>query len=672
MTERPALSFRIAPLRPGAPAALRWASLTLASFLTLGSAHAATYYVRSDGNDASSGLSNSSASSWRTISRANAVLQPGDVVNVISLNPADTASATTNAINPSRSGTSSARITYIGNVASPQQLTVPEIKITRSHVTVRGFRANKASIFAPGGGTAAAYDVVTHCVIQNSFHFQGAQNSRVANNSMTLVCPQNQWGAMTFTGADGLFAKPWCERDTIEANTIRFTRVYGDNRALWVRGLSNGLVLARNNVSFVCDNTGYGNTASAMCLALYESFANYFHDNRWQVDALSNVGSGGRWYGVMMRSGTHHNLFERDTFAMAINTSDALQGVDVLFSAGNSLPDSTAGVQVHSNHWDQCQFFTRKGSIEFQNHMSGSTIENSVFVNLSGAALTIGNSNGGVNLKSSTIRHSTFYSGASEALHLVGDLPTGTNMIEGNIFYSALASGCSKVVESLSQRSGFSQDRNLFFAGSGGSGSAVKGVSQCYGVGGATSWCTAYGQDCGSRWGDPRLSSLSLMGFDARVPTGSAALDAKFPDGYAGAFGPGGVVVGDITAPAAVTNLNAIQIGDHSLILTWTAPGDDGNGGTPSAYDLRWSLEPITDTNFAAAATLGPAPQPQSSGATQTYVVMGLTPGTRYYYALKARDEANNVAALSNVASPITKTTDQLPPSTVGDLGGTP
>ncbi len=57
----------------------------------------------------------------------------------------------------------------------------------------------------------------------------------------------------------------------------------------------------------------------------------------------------------------------------------------------------------------------------------------------------------------------------------------------------------------------------------------------------------------------------------------------------------------DSTAPAVVTDLAAGNPIANGLILTWTAPGDDGSTGTASTYDVRYSTSPITDSNWDAA-----------------------------------------------------------------------
>ncbi len=58
---------------------------------------------------------------------------------------------------------------------------------------------------------------------------------------------------------------------------------------------------------------------------------------------------------------------------------------------------------------------------------------------------------------------------------------------------------------------------------------------------------------------------------------------------------------GDTTPPAAVTNLAISNITATSVLLSWTAPGDDGNTGTATTYDVRYSSSAINDANFSSA-----------------------------------------------------------------------
>ena len=102
--------------------------------------------------------------------------------------------------------------------------------------------------------------------------------------------------------------------------------------------------------------------------------------------------------------------------------------------------------------------------------------------------------------------------------------------------------------------------------------------------------------------------------------------------------------------PAAVTDLTVTEVKANSVTLSWTAPGGDGNFGTASQYDIRYSTSPITEANWASATQCAGEPAPQPAGATQTFTVSDLVPGT-YYFALKTADETPNWSGLSNVVT---------------------
>jgi len=87
------------------------------------------------------------------------------------------------------------------------------------------------------------------------------------------------------------------------------------------------------------------------------------------------------------------------------------------------------------------------------------------------------------------------------------------------------------------------------------------------------------------------------------------------------------------------------------VILTWTAPGDDGTNGIASQYDLRYKVgSMVTESNFAQATTVTGEPVPLPAGSTQSCTVTGLNYGTTYYFALKTADERGNWSAISNIA----------------------
>ncbi len=113
----------------------------------------------------------------------------------------------------------------------------------------------------------------------------------------------------------------------------------------------------------------------------------------------------------------------------------------------------------------------------------------------------------------------------------------------------------------------------------------------------------------------------------------------------------------DTTAPAAVT-LSAPSATSDSVNLSWTAPGDDGNTGTATSYDIRYSTSSINSGNFGSATPIDNAPVPAAAGTAQSVRVDGLSASTTYYFAMKTKDEVPNTSAMSNVVS---KTTTSAP-----------
>jgi len=123
------------------------------------------------------------------------------------------------------------------------------------------------------------------------------------------------------------------------------------------------------------------------------------------------------------------------------------------------------------------------------------------------------------------------------------------------------------------------------------------------------------------------------------------------------ALAQGGGKKVDTTPPAAVSDLRVIVSTHNSIIFGWTATGDDRNLGTASAYDIRYSIAPITEANFVSATPVPcSAPMPRAVGYLDR-VTVGGSSNTTYYLALKVADEVPNWSALSNVVSATT-----LPP----------
>jgi len=112
----------------------------------------------------------------------------------------------------------------------------------------------------------------------------------------------------------------------------------------------------------------------------------------------------------------------------------------------------------------------------------------------------------------------------------------------------------------------------------------------------------------------------------------------------------GSFTVLDTTPPANVTDLAVSAATTHSLTLTWTAPGDDGNNGTAAEYNIRYATSNINNETWGFATQVSGEPAPKPAGSNETFVVGGLASATTYYFALKTGDDAGNWANLSNIA----------------------
>jgi hypothetical protein len=128
---------------------------------------------------------------------------------------------------------------------------------------------------------------------------------------------------------------------------------------------------------------------------------------------------------------------------------------------------------------------------------------------------------------------------------------------------------------------------------------------------------------------------------------------------------------GDTTPPASITDFRVTAVGSNWVAVAWTAPGDDGNTGRATQYDMRWSRNPITPQNFQSAGYLIGEPGPANAGTTQSFTINGLGIGYTYYFALRTADEWPNWSAISNVVTATTNTTDTTPPAGVVNLAVT-
>jgi hypothetical protein len=109
----------------------------------------------------------------------------------------------------------------------------------------------------------------------------------------------------------------------------------------------------------------------------------------------------------------------------------------------------------------------------------------------------------------------------------------------------------------------------------------------------------------------------------------------------------------DKLAPGPISDLQAASgFNAGEIVLSWTAPGDDGSVGTADSYEIRYSISTINESNWnTASAYDNTIPAPLAAGQAQSLLMTGLYPGRTYFLAIKTSDEANNKSAISNIAT---------------------
>ncbi len=107
----------------------------------------------------------------------------------------------------------------------------------------------------------------------------------------------------------------------------------------------------------------------------------------------------------------------------------------------------------------------------------------------------------------------------------------------------------------------------------------------------------------------------------------------------------------DTNAPGDVDDLQAYRRSDGAIVLRWTAPGDDGNEGTPAMYSIRYAAQPVTEENWHEAEPVAVTAAPQAGGSIETLRINDLPPAGALYFAMKTTDEAGNQSGISNIAA---------------------
>jgi hypothetical protein len=105
----------------------------------------------------------------------------------------------------------------------------------------------------------------------------------------------------------------------------------------------------------------------------------------------------------------------------------------------------------------------------------------------------------------------------------------------------------------------------------------------------------------------------------------------------------------DTHPPSRVTDLAVASQTDTTIVLTWTAPGDDMAEGRASFYDLRYTTEEDSMAQWSDECFIAPEKTPALSGETEEIFINDLHLMGPTFFGLRAADEDSNWSATSNV-----------------------
>ena len=98
-----------------------------------------------------------------------------------------------------------------------------------------------------------------------------------------------------------------------------------------------------------------------------------------------------------------------------------------------------------------------------------------------------------------------------------------------------------------------------------------------------------------------------------------------------------------LVAMVALILIAAVISEGAQKTICWTAPGDDGDVGIASTYDIRWFDQPITEANWEMCHVFTDVPVPDTAGTTQCFTFeRSLLPEGTVYIGIKTADEIPN------------------------------
>ncbi|RXN08350.1 epithelial chloride channel -like protein [Labeo rohita] len=106
--------------------------------------------------------------------------------------------------------------------------------------------------------------------------------------------------------------------------------------------------------------------------------------------------------------------------------------------------------------------------------------------------------------------------------------------------------------------------------------------------------------------------------------------------------------------PNRITDLSA-EIQEDTVLLNWTAPGEDLDQGTAKSYEIRWSFDlDMLRFNFSNGHAVNTtAISPQKAGSVEQHsfnLNITIQNGTTLFFAIQSKDKLNATSETSNIA----------------------
>jgi hypothetical protein len=105
----------------------------------------------------------------------------------------------------------------------------------------------------------------------------------------------------------------------------------------------------------------------------------------------------------------------------------------------------------------------------------------------------------------------------------------------------------------------------------------------------------------------------------------------------------------DTIPPGKIEDLGAeIGLINGSVVLSWTATGDDNRTGTAAAYEIRYHTDSLGEPDWELSSDVYPfPPTPQPAGYPESVVIDNLIPGLKYWFSVIATDDEGNPSEIA-------------------------